>query len=139
MPMLFPARQDHDERPAMKPFDWTDTISHKGRHGPHVLRGYRLSFEIKSKLLGFCTSEVDDGHGHAKNLLLKQRHKQRVSRDENVIASAVEHGGRRARNAQLISRIVSSMAVRSDTLQVQISKVPSAPSFSAPERTVIRL
>jgi hypothetical protein len=31
------------------------------------------------------------------------------------------------------------MAVRSDTLQVQISKVPSAPSFSAPERTVIRL
>jgi hypothetical protein len=45
-----------------------------------------------------------------------------------MVSEGAEQG-----KAQLISRIVSSVAVQSDALQIQISKSASAPSFSAPE------
>jgi hypothetical protein len=62
------------------------------------------------------------------------------SRGENVITSTLElilimtvREGAAQEKAQLISRIVSSVVVQRDGLPVPISKVPSAPSFWAPE------
>jgi hypothetical protein len=68
------------------------------------------------------------------------------SGDENVFASTLEfilmmmmrESAERGK-AQLISRIVSSVVVGAMRYRVRSAKVPSAPSLSAPERTIIRV